>query len=284
MKISQFNKNTIITNSDLTFKGNNTGITREENAKLAKQALATHKEIRKELAKYKGKTIPESVAVNLEKRAKDLFESIKSVEETAKKDIGKINIPSIMVKIVRWFGKIDKTGNKALDTASLLTKIVLWGNVGKEAVGTTLYTVQALTNQDLPEDKRKFVGMYDLAVGVVSTLCSFVFGVGLEKKIKGGYKNLLSPLSNSADKAMRAKSAAAIVGLAAFSSYALQTIVGKRIVAPAIATPIAGKLKKQLEDKEVEVQQGEPILLTKDGFIDLKAKLAKTDKSTENKK
>ncbi|HNW25415.1 MAG TPA: hypothetical protein PKI94_01340 [Candidatus Gastranaerophilaceae bacterium] len=177
------------------------------------------------------------------------FETIESV---TKKVAGEIKIPKVFNHVVKLLGKvkIDKTGNKALDTASALTHVVLWGNVGKEVVGTAMYTVQALTNEDLPKDKRKFVGMYDLAVGVVSTCFSFIFGVGLENTIKNGYKKLLKPLAESENLALKSRSGAAIVGLAAFSSFILQTIVGKRMVAPAVATPVAGKLKKKLEERE----------------------------------
>lgn len=183
-----------------------------------------------------------------------------SLDKIEKSAIAQINagkkevIPRIFNPIVRWFGKvkIDKTGNKAIDTASMLTKIVLWGNVGKELVGTSIYTVQALTNEDLPQDKRKFVGMYDLAVGLVSTTCSFAF-LTLEPKIKSGYKKLLKPLTDS--PATKSKAAASIVGLAAFTSFALQTIVGKRIVAPAIATPVAGIFKRKLEEMDAEKKE-----------------------------
>lgn len=198
---------------------------------------------------------------------KDTFQKIhdrfKSIEDGSK--VKNLKIPAIFPTIVKWFGKVkvDKTGNKALDTASALTKVVLWGNVGKEVVGTAIYTVQALTNEDLDPDKRKFIGMYDLAVGVVSTACSFVFGVGLEKKIKDGYKNLLKPLTKSENLVVKSRAAAAIVGLAAFSSFALQTIVGKRIVAPAIATPIAGNLKGKLEARELKKKQAQQPAETK---------------------
>lgn len=184
------------------------------------------------------------------------LEKLSDIEKAAKNQLTAKDkrIPRIFNALVKWFGKVkvDKTGNKALDSASRLTRIVLWGNVGKEAVGTALYTVQALTNKDLPEEKRKYIGMYDLAVGVVSTMFSIIFGVGLEKSIKNSYKKVLKPLSSSNNPLIRSKTAAAIVGLAAFSSFFLQTIIGKRIIAPAIAVPAAGKLRTWMENKEKE--------------------------------
>ncbi len=211
------------------------------------------------------------------KSSKEVFDSLykrlDSVEKTVKGQISKPSIPAVFRHLVKFCAKSNsKTGNKVVDTASLLTNIVLWGNVGKEAVGTTMYTVQAWTNTDLPKDKRKFVGLYDLSVGLVSTAFSFIFGVGLEKSIKKKYKNMLKPLTSSSDAALRSRAGAAIVGLAAFSSFALQTIVGKRIVAPAVATPVAGRLKKKLEDKELQKNSGEKsdVKYTKQGFVDTK--------------
>lgn len=199
----------------------------------------------------------------------------KAIESEAGKLIEKPNqnVMRVFTQVVKWFGRVkpSKTGNKALDTASALTHVVLWGNVGKEAVGTTLYTVQALTNQDLPPDKRKFVGMYDLAVGIISTAFSFIFGVGLEDHIKSGYKNILKPISKSTNPIMRARASVAIVGLAAFSSFALQTIIGKRIIAPAIATPVAGHLKKKLQEKDDKAKQDQFNMFPKEALI-----LAKT--------
>lgn len=187
-----------------------------------------------------------------EKTAKEYIEKMDEYKKWAEEQLKEQNkkVPGLFVRAFKWFGKINKTGNKAIDTASMLTRVVLWGNVGKEAVGTTLYTVQALTNQDLPEDKRKFVGMYDLVVGLVSTAFSFIFGVGLESKIKKGYKKILKPLSEAENQATKSKAGAAIVGLAAFSSFFLQTIIGKRIVAPAVGTPMAGKLRSYMEERE----------------------------------
>lgn len=230
MRISKINNN--YTNN-VTFSGDSL----HEKAKEAKKALKDS--LRKK----------ESVEI-----VKKHLENIDAIENKAKgllttKDK---HIPKFFTWIVKMLGKVkvDKTGNKALDSASRLTNIVLWGNVGKEAVGTTLYTVQALTNQDLPPDKRKFVGMYDLGVGVVSTTFSLIFGVGLERDIKKGYKKILKPLSDSPNAVIRSRAGAAIVGLAAFSSFFLQTIIGKRIVAPAIGVPAGGKLRKLMEDRE----------------------------------
>lgn len=244
MKISTINNN-----KHITFKSNDPVESLYERSKKINKKVKT-------IAK-KGCS-----AEDLEKIETEL----KAIADEAKGKISKVNIPKIFTNLVRWFGKIKitPTGNKALDTASRLTKVVLWGNVGKEIVGTAMYTIQALTNEDLPEDKRKFVGMYDLAVGLVSTTFSFIFGVKLEEKIKNGYSKLLKPLTDSPKEIVKSRGMVAIVGLAAFSSYFLQTIIGKRIVAPAVATPIAGKVKAKMEAADAAKKQGQEAPKTDD--------------------
>jgi len=231
MRISSFNNNPNIKTNSLTFTGNGLAADFTEAKKEFKAARKT------------------GDATRLEKLYKDLT----AIENAAKGQIKEGNIPKIFYRAVGWVSKIkfEKTGNKKLDTAAQLARLVLWGNIGKEIAGMTLYTVQALTNQDLPPDKRKFVGMYDLFVGITSTSFSLLF-MTLDKRITGGYKKLLKPLSESSHAATRARAGAAIVGISAFTNFAMQMIVGKRIVAPAVATPVAGKIKKHMEAKEAQ--------------------------------
>lgn len=131
------------------------------------------------------------------------------------------------------------------------------GNVGKELVGTTVYTIQALTNEDLPADKRRFIGMYDLIVGLISTTFSAIFGFGA---IAVQDKIISRALEKNKGKGFP-KYAAAFAGLVWLIPQVLQTIIGKRIVAPAIATPVAGKIKNKMiakaEAKKAQANQAE---------------------------
>lgn len=142
----------------------------------------------------------------------------------------------------KWFNKLAESGG-GLD--GLAYALVL-GNAAKELMGTTIYTVQALTNEDLSPDKRKFVGMYDLAVGVMSTTLSLIAGVALVKGQRGLIKAIVG-----GDKAKALPGyAKAFAGLSFMIPIAVQTILIKRIIAPAIATPMAGTLKAKLEADE----------------------------------
>lgn len=162
-------------------------------------------------------------------------------------------------KLTRFFEGFTKfiantSGFKWLASKGIdgLAYAVVIGNAAKEAMGTTIYTVQALTNEDLPPDKRKFVGMYDLAVGLMSTTFSLVVGIAMVK----GQSALIRKVIGG-DKAKTLPGyAKAFAGLTFILPVVVQTIIGKRIIAPAIAVPIAGRLKKDLEDKEALKKNG----------------------------
>lgn len=175
------------------------------------------------------------------------------LEETNKKILGPEVVKQEDGAFIKLLGKmLKKIGNSSsfkyvahLKGKNTISYVIATGNALKEAVGTVIYTVQALTNENLAPDKRKFVGMYDLGVGIVSTSLSFIFGIGVvpfQDKI--------------ADKIVGKKLAstpgfkAASLGIAFMIPTVLQQILIKRVVAPAVATPIAGDLKKRMEEAE----------------------------------
>ena len=233
------------TNSSVTFTGSAYEMRKalKESVKNAKKALKSNGSIEE-----KNKIIDEVIklAEQTEKEAKTEAETKLNSSKFGSKLDKKLN--NIFTWVVEKFGKSDKLISKNKDSSDLIksvTKVVLIGNTLKEVVGTILYTTQAMTNEDLPQDKRKFVGLYDLSVGVVSTVVSLIFGIGLQNKIRNGYSKILRPLGKSLPRS------AAFIGTAAgFTSFALQTIVGKRIIAPAVATPVAGRMKAHMLKKE----------------------------------
>lgn len=120
------------------------------------------------------------------------------------------------------------------------------GNVLKESCGTAIYTIQALTNDDLPKDKRKFVGMYDFGVGAVSTGLQAIVGIAMVAMQTPWIETMLG-----GEKAKQhANWARGFAGLAYAIPLITQNILIKRMIAPAIATPFAGKMKARMEAKE----------------------------------
>lgn len=147
-----------------------------------------------------------------------------------------------------FFKKMSELGG---DDA--LAYAIVLGNAAKEAVGAAIYTVQALSNEDLAPDKRKFIGMYDLGVGIVSTTLSLITGVVMVK----GQSKLVNKMLGGELKAKQLPGyAKAFGGLKFILPVVIQTILCKRIIAPAVATPMAGQLKKTLEAKENEKKSG----------------------------
>lgn len=182
--------------------------------------------------------------------------SLKELGENFKKN-GKPEadkVPKLVQNLYTNFSKSGLMKFLSKNGAKGVTIALAAGNIGKEIIGTLFYTMQALTNEDLPPDKRKFIGMYDLMVGAVSTGFSILFGVGAvtmqDKILTKALKKNKGPKYS--------KYATAYAGLTFLIPNLLQTIIGKRIIAPAIATPTAGKWKeKQLAKMEAEKAQNE---------------------------
>lgn len=163
-----------------------------------------------------------------------------------------------------FFKKVSELGG---DDA--LAYAIVLGNTAKEAVGAAIYTVQALSNEDLAPDKRKFIGMYDLGVGLVSTTLSLITGIVMVK----GQSKLINKMLGGELKAKQLPGyAKAFGGLKFILPVIIQTILCKRIIAPAVATPMAGQLKKKLEAKDEQKKSGNSNPMPSEALVLAKAK------------
>lgn len=226
MKINTIN--TVNSNnykSNLSFKG---GANLTEFNKFIKDAEDAVKEAGKKIAKPAAQKVSK-------------FDNF--AEKTLKKYAGS-----------RFFDKMSKMGGGG----EALAYAIVLGNVAKEVVGGIIYTVQALTNEDLAPDKRKFLGMYDLFVAMVSASISLVAGLAM---LKGQNKMIKSMLGGQKAEHLPGY-AKAFAGLGFILPTVIQTIIGKRIIAPAVATPIAGIFKKKMEEKEKKEQAAKQKELT----------------------
>jgi|GEM_PF-5144948 len=208
----------------------------------------------------------------------------KDIAENAEKEIKILNkqadTPKISWLSKKYAGILKRVGESKIVKEALeknsIAKLVGYGNVCKEAVGTTIYTIQAFTNEDLPPDKRKFVGLYDLGVGLISTSLQFGVVYGLNDKLK----TLIVGSLKKNEKSKRY--ALAVEGIDLFVTSALQTIICKRIIAPAITTPIAGRIKNNAEAKEA-AKKGQPVDYTVPPELQIPSKEIKTaPKPAEN--
>lgn len=156
------------------------------------------------------------------------------------------------------------------------------GNISKELVCMIVYPLQVLTNPDLPKDQRRFVGLYDFFV------TCFSLGGTILYALKG--KKLAERVANFAMKTytknphMYPHARRAVEGGAFVVGIAVQTILFKRMLAPAIAPVLAAKARTKLEERDAK--KGLQNEKSKDRDIipaKYDAALAKADKNKSEK-
>ena len=149
-------------------------------------------------------------------------------------------LEKVFVKFAKAFKYVPK--NKGGNLSKNIINAVLIGNILKDLATGIISTSQSFTNPDLTKEKRLFVGSYDVMACITTVIISYLFGPMAVNKIMNSYKKALKPIENYP------KQAVIIAGLTTFTSIVLQSIVAKRMIAPAISTPLAGKLKNKLEE------------------------------------
>ncbi len=152
----------------------------------------------------------------------------------------------------------------------------------KDGLGCYFYVNQSLNNKKIPEDKRRFVAALDLANGglmiamqillfktisnkVIQTkLFNKMFGKHFDRAAKKGYlaivkgrdrfKNLSEDKFN---KSMEGVKDTTLDAFANIASLIAATTIGKRVIVPFIATPLADKTKEWMSrnDKHVEISK-----------------------------
>ncbi len=193
--------------------------------------------------------------------------------------------------INRWFSRLpyvqnevcnrfqDPKKNSAWIAGLGVTSIVL-----KDGLGCYLYVNQSLNNKDIPEDKRKFVAALDLANGGIMILFQVLMTLTISKKVfqeKMFNKLFGKKFNRQASKSMQAimetkdnlqgkvkgnqefhkafedYKDSAIAALGTVTTLLAATTVGKRILTPFIATPLADKTKEWMcrNDKPAKVHK-----------------------------
>ncbi len=149
----------------------------------------------------------------------------------------------------------------------------------KDGVGCYMYVNQSLHNDKIPEDKRKFVAALDLANGGLMILAQILMHVTISNKIvqtkmfekmfgkkfdRNALKMVQAVLKNT-DKYKNVPShqvaesfnkmkTSVCDAFGSLTSLIAATTVGKRMIVPFIATPLAGKVEKVMnKDKQEAV-------------------------------
>lgn len=146
--------------------------------------------------------------------------------------------------------------------------------IAKDGLGCYLYVTQSLNNKEIPDDKRGFVASLDLTNGLLMILLQIamfftvshkvcqtkmfdkIFGKMFDRPIRKtyqalvknqpGYEKLKGLDFKPEFEKIRENVKDAFGGL---TSLAAATIVGKRMLVPFIATPLAGKVEKKMNEK-----------------------------------
>ena len=178
-------------------------------------------------------------------------------------------------------------GIKKLKAPELAAAAVLISNISttsKDMVSTYYYTTQSLKNEKIPEEKRKFVAMLDLANGIMNAtfglalgfFVPWVAGKVYDGRFKSRFKNVeslqnevkklgkkvgsekikglnIDELSVDAVEAfIRQRGKYTKAGIGVLAALVGSQILGKRIITPLIATPMASAFKNKMEQKTGE--------------------------------
>lgn len=192
------------------------------------------------------------------------------------------------MNVIKWFserGFVDKAGQHVFNNnRKYIDGLGVASIIAKDGLGCYLYVTQSLNNKDIPDDKRKFVASLDLTNGLLMILLQIgmfftvshkvcqtkmfdkLFGKMFDRPIRKtyqalvknqpGYEDLKGLDFNPKFEEIRAKVKDAFGGL---TSLAAATIVGKRMLVPFIATPLAGKVEKKMNEREALKNGNAPV-------------------------
>lgn len=180
--------------------------------------------------------------------------------------------------LIRWFGNTripQHAGEKVLNNdRKFIDGLGVASIVAKDGLGCYLYVTQSLNNEEIPDDKRRFVASLDLTNGLLmialqilmfktvsnkvtqTKMFDKIFGKIFDRPLKKFYRASTKSKSEYSDitdikytkefTSIRNKVRDAFGGLV---SLAAATIVGKRMLVPFIATPLAGSVEKYMQKR-----------------------------------
>ena len=187
------------------------------------------------------------------------------------------------------------------DCQKLLTGIGIGSVVLKDGFGCYLYVKQSLNNKKIPEDKRKFVAALDLTNGglmialqllmyatisrpaIQAKMFNGICGKYIDRAAKKGYYAIMKKQDEMGEMSGKIfhESVDEFTGSArkAFghlSTLIASTIVGKRVLVPFIATPLADKAKAWM------ARNDKPVVTHPETVNTYNPEMAAADKVKEN--
>ena len=156
--------------------------------------------------------------------------------------------------------KLGEQFQKNPETALALTTVA--SIVVKDGVGCYKYVTQSLNNEKIPEKQRSFVAALDLTNGVLMILAQIGMFFAMRKLSEPIFKDIATRIRMLADKTKEKaprkltinkdynKVREDALGVFKFVlDIAAATILGKRVIVPFIATPLANKVKDKMDAK-----------------------------------
>lgn len=168
-------------------------------------------------------------------------------------------------KPIKWIGdQFQKDPEKALAYSTVGSIII------KDGVGCYKYVTQSMNNKEIPDDRRNFVTALDLSNGILMILAQIgmffamrkfsepIFNKLFKKSFDPKNLSCLATKLRKEDKTIRKlvfnKEAKKVrkdaLDLFKFvADIAAATIIGKRVIVPFIATPVANAIKGKMDEK-----------------------------------
>ena len=189
---------------------------------------------------------------------------LQSVGNAIKSGIAK----STNLKPVKWVSKKFEKDPEGTLAAATVTSIIL-----KDGIGCGMYVYQSLNNDKIPEKKRKFVASLDLTNGVLMIGAQIAMFFAMRKYSGPMFKALFKKSFNPQTRANIISKLRMVEmektghtakkqvfnrifdkiesdGADLFKfvlDIAAATILGKRVIVPLVATPLAKKVEKKME-------------------------------------
>lgn len=148
----------------------------------------------------------------------------------------------------------------------------------KDGVGCYIYVNQSMHNDKIPEDKRRFVAALDLANGGLMILAQILMHITISNKIvqtkmfeklfgknfdRNALKMVQAVLKNTEKyrntstheiaEAFNKMKGSVCDAFGSLTSLIAATTIGKRVIVPFIATPLAGKVEEKMNKNNKQI-------------------------------
>ena len=179
--------------------------------------------------------------------------------------------PDLMLSRTQILDKACKKFQDPKTNAAWIAGLGVFSVILKDGFGCYLYVTQSLNNKEIPEDKRKFVAALDLANGGQMILLQILMTYTISKKafqekmfnkmfgkmfnrqtsksiqaVMEQKDHLKGKVKGNQDfhRAFESYKDASIAAFGSLTALIAATTIGKRIITPFIATPLADKTKE----------------------------------------